>query len=63
MDNNYVNAYIETMRNSLIDAISANIALSTQLKLATKEIEELKAALQAQEDLKAGNKPAKKAAE
>ena len=62
MDNNYVNAYIETMRNSLFDAVSANIALNTQLKLATKQIEELQAALKTQEDAPAV-KAAKKAAE
>lgn len=63
MDNNYVNAYIETMRNSLFDAISANIALNTQLKLAAKEIEDLKAVIKSYEDVKAVEKPAKKAAE
>jgi hypothetical protein len=62
MDNNYVNAYIETMRNSLFDAVSANIALTTQLKLATKQIEELQAAVKAQEDAPVA-KAAKKAAE
>jgi len=62
MDNNYVNAYIETMRNSLFDAISANIALSTQLKIASKQIEELQAAVKAHEDAPAA-KAAKKAAE
>ena len=63
MDNNYVNAYIETMRNSLFDAISANIALNTQLKLAAKEFEEMKVALQSHEDAKAATKAAKKVAE
>ena len=63
MDNNFINVYIETMKESLVEAMTANLMLNTKLKIASKEIEDLKAALQSYEDMKAADKPAKKTAE
>ena len=63
MDSNFINVYIETMKDSLVEAMTANIMLNTKLKLAIKEIEELKAAVKSYEDVKATDKPAKKTAE
>lgn len=63
MDSTFINVYIETMKESLVETMSANIMLSTKLKLATKEIEELKAVVKSYEDVKAADKPTKKTAE
>jgi hypothetical protein len=63
MDNNFINVYIETMKESLVEAMTANLMLNTKLKIASKEIEDLKAALQSYEDMKAAEKSAKKTAE
>jgi hypothetical protein len=63
MDNNFINVYIETMKESLVEAMTANLMLNTKLKIASKEIEDLKAVLQSYEDMKAVEKSAKKTAE
>jgi uncharacterized coiled-coil DUF342 family protein len=63
MDNNFINVYIETMKESLVEAMTANIMLNTKLKIASKEIEELNTKLKSYEDMKAVEKSAKKTAE
>jgi hypothetical protein len=62
MDNNFINVYIETMKESLVEAMTANIMLNTKLKIASKEIEALNAKLKSYEDMNAAEKPAKKIA-
>jgi hypothetical protein len=51
------------MKESLVEAMTANIMLNTKLKIASKEIEELNAKLKSYEDMKAAEKSAKKIAD
>lgn len=59
MDSNFINVYIETMKESLVETMTANIMLNAKLKLAIKEIEELKAAEKTRKDAPEESKPSK----